>query len=66
MKFTNPLDECQRDTANQRELHYNQYCMLILLHMFNPTVTSLRAIQQASELNCYEQRRSQAGASAYS
>jgi len=44
-------DQCQRDKANQRDLHYDQYCMLILLYMFNPTVTSLRAIQQASELN---------------
>jgi hypothetical protein len=44
-------DECQRDKANQRDLHYDQYCMLILLYMFNPTVTSLRAIQQASELS---------------
>lgn len=43
-------DECQRDKANQRELHYDQHCLLILLYMFNPTVTSLRAIQQASEL----------------
>jgi len=43
-------DQCQRDKANQRELHYDQYGMLILLYMFNPTVTSLRAIQQASEL----------------
>lgn len=43
-------DQCQRDKANQRELHYDQYCMLILLYLFNPTVTSLRAIEQASEL----------------
>ena len=43
-------DQCQRDKANQRELHYDHYGMLILLYMFNPTVTSLRAIQQASEL----------------
>lgn len=43
-------DGCQRDKANQRELHYDQYCMLVLLYMFNPTVTSLRAIQQATEL----------------
>jgi hypothetical protein len=43
-------DQCQRDKASQRELHYDQYGMLILLYMFNPTVTSLRAIQQASEL----------------
>ena len=43
-------DACQRDTAGNRELHYDQYCMLILLFMFNPIVTSLRGIQQASEL----------------
>jgi hypothetical protein len=43
-------DQCQRDKANQRDLHYDQYCMLILLYLFNPTVTSLRAIEQASEL----------------
>ena len=29
-------DGCQRDTANNRELHYDQYCMLILLYLFNP------------------------------
>jgi hypothetical protein len=43
-------DECKRDVAKNRELHYDQYCLLILLYLFNPTVTSLRAIQQASEL----------------
>lgn len=43
-------DGCQRDTAGNRELHYDQYCMLILLFMFNPIVTSLRGIQQASTL----------------
>lgn len=43
-------DGCQRDTAGNRQLHYDQYCMLILLFMFNPVVTSLRGIQQASEL----------------
>ena len=42
-------DQCQRDKANQRDLHYDQYCMLILLYLFNPTVTSLRAIEQAIE-----------------
>lgn len=41
---------CRRDTAGNRTLHYDQYCMLILLYLFNPIVTSLRAIQQASEL----------------
>jgi len=41
---------CGRDKAGNRTLHMDQYCMLILLFFFNPIVTSLRAIQQASEL----------------
>jgi hypothetical protein len=43
-------DGCERDKAGNRELHYDQYCMLVLLYLFNPIVTSLRGIQQASEL----------------
>lgn len=42
---------CERDTAGNRSLHYDQYCMLILLFLFNPVVKSLRGLQQASELN---------------
>ena len=41
---------CQRDTAGSRELHFDQYCLLILLQLFNPIITSLRGLQQASEL----------------
>jgi len=41
---------CQRDTAGNRKLHYDQYCLLVLLFFFNPVVRSLRAIEQASEL----------------
>ena len=41
---------CQRDRAGNRTLHYDQFCCLIMLYMFNPIVSSLRAIQQASEL----------------
>ncbi len=43
-------DGCERDRAGNRALHYDQYCMLVLLYLFNPIVTSLRGIQQASEL----------------
>ena len=43
-------DACGRDIAGNRKLHFDQYCMLILLYMFNPVVSSLRAIGQASEL----------------
>ena len=43
-------DGCQRDKPGNRQLHYDQYCMLMLLYLFNPVVTSLRGIQQASGL----------------
>ena len=41
---------CGRDKAGNRKLHFDQYCMLVLLFLFNPIVRSLRAIEQASEL----------------
>jgi hypothetical protein len=41
---------CERDKAGNRELHFDQYCMLVLLFLFNPVVRSLRAIEQASAL----------------
>lgn len=41
---------CERDRAGNRQLHFDQYCLLILLYLFNPLITSLRGIQQASEL----------------
>jgi len=42
---------CWRDRAGNRKLHYDQYVALILLYFFNPIVTSLRGIQQTSELS---------------
>ena len=41
---------CESDRAGNRVLHYDQYGMLVLLFLFNPIVTSLRGLQQASEL----------------
>ena len=41
---------CQRDKAGNRILHMDQYLSLILLFMFNPICSSLRSLQQASEL----------------
>ena len=43
-------DQCSRDKAGNRTLHYDQYCMIVLLYVLNPTVSSLRALSQASEL----------------
>lgn len=41
---------CVRDKAGNRKLHYDQYCLLVLLFLFNPVVRSLRSLQQASLL----------------
>lgn len=41
---------CKRDKAGNRKLHYDQYCLLVLLFLFNPVVRSLRSLQQASLL----------------
>ena len=40
----------QRDKAGNRDLHMDQYCVLVLMWMFNPVLTSLRGLQQASTL----------------
>ena len=41
---------CARDKAGNRVLHYDQYCLMVLVFLFNPICSSLRALQQASEL----------------
>jgi hypothetical protein len=41
---------CERDKAGNRQLHYDQYCTLILLALFSPLARSLRGLSQASEL----------------
>ena len=53
-----PLREvgCERDKAGNRQLHFDQYCLLVLLFLFNPVVTSLRSLQQAGELKKDQQK----------
>jgi hypothetical protein len=41
---------CARDLAGNRLLHMPQYVGLVLLSLFNPTLASLRGLQQASQL----------------
>jgi hypothetical protein len=41
---------CARDKAGNRTLHFDQYCSLILVALFNPLTRTLRALGQASEL----------------
>lgn len=40
----------QRDRAGNRKLFFDQYGALLLLYFFNPILTSLRGLQQASTL----------------
>jgi len=47
---------CERDTAGNRTLHFDQHCSLVLLYLFNPVVVSLRSLQQASELKKVQQK----------
>jgi hypothetical protein len=47
---------CARDAAHNRKLHYDQYCMLVLLFLFNPAVKTLRSLQQTSELKNVQKR----------
>jgi len=39
-----------RDKAGNRQLFFDQYAVLLLLYYFNPTVTSLRGVQQFTTL----------------
>lgn len=40
-----------RDRAGNRQLFFDQYAALLLLYFFNPILTSLRGVQQASGLD---------------
>jgi hypothetical protein len=42
---------CGRDTAGNRELHFDQYVTLVLLYLFNPLIGSVRALQQAAAID---------------
>jgi len=41
---------CRRDTAGNRELHFDEYVLLSLLYLFNPLIDSMRTLQQVAEL----------------
>ena len=42
---------CARDRVGNRRLHYDHYAALLLFYFFNPILTSLRGLQQASALD---------------
>jgi len=41
---------CDRDKAANRELHFDDYVLLMLLWMFNPAIDSMRALQRVANM----------------
>jgi hypothetical protein len=47
---------CGRDKAANRQLHFDDYVLLILLYLFNPLIDSMRTLQQVSALPELQER----------
>ncbi len=41
---------CGRDTAGNRELHFDDYVLLVLLYLFNPLIDSMRTLREVADL----------------
>jgi hypothetical protein len=47
---------CGRDKAGNRNLHFDEYCLFVLLAMFNPITRTVRALQRASTLKTVQRK----------
>lgn len=47
---------CERDTAGNRGLHFDQYVTLVLLMLLNPLIGSVRALQHAGAVEAVSRR----------
>jgi hypothetical protein len=50
------LAGCDRDKAKNRDLHFDDYVLLILLYLFNPMIDSMRILQKVSKLPEIQER----------
>lgn len=41
---------CDRDRAGNRDLHFDDYVLLVLLYLFNPMIDSMRTLQKVAAL----------------
>jgi hypothetical protein len=57
-KLLKPLHDIgtERDKAGNRDLHMDQYCLLVLMWLYNPIIDSFRGLQQASGLKNVQKR----------
>ena len=42
---------CDRDKAGNRTMTMDQYCLLVMLYLFNPLIESMRLLQEAAALD---------------
>lgn len=47
---------CSRDTAGNRELHFDDYVLLVLLYLMSPMIDSMRSLQKVAALPEVRQR----------
>jgi hypothetical protein len=47
---------CGRDKAGNRDLHFDDYVLLVLLYLFNPLIDSMRTLQKVADLPEARQR----------
>ena len=47
---------CDRDRAGNRELHFDDYVLLVLLYLFNPLIDSMRTLQKVAGLTEVQER----------
>src|SRR5436190_12392813 len=47
---------CARDTAGNRELHFDDYVLLVLLFLFNPMIDSMRELQRVASLEAVQKK----------
>jgi hypothetical protein len=47
---------CGRDRAGNRELHFDDYVLLVLLYLFNPLIDSMRTLQKVADLPEVQER----------
>ncbi len=47
---------CARDAAGNRELHFDDYVVLLLLFLFNPMIDSMRQLQRVADLDEFRKK----------
>lgn len=47
---------CSRDKAGNRELHFDDYVLLVLLFLFNPMIDSMLQLQRMADLETVQKK----------